>query len=150
MPSVIGFLNSSGRPAIKIEISGAWPQTKKEIEAVIDTGFSGFLSIPLMQAFPLALPLVGTTNVELADGVTHAKFTGISTIWLGAELQVGIAILEPSSSDVLLGMEFLKTFKKVLILLDTLVVLLDESEVKEVLAKVFKAAQEAAGPPSPA
>ena len=110
----IGYINSSGLPATKIRVSGAYPQIRKEIDAVIDTGFSGFLSMSLVQAFPLGLPLVGTISVVLADGNTQQRMVATCSAFLGEEGRSGTVILEPASRDVLIGMTFLNIFKKTL------------------------------------
>src|SRR5580698_8430251 len=110
MPAQIGYFTSSGRPAIKLWIYGAYIAARQEFEATIDTGFSGFISMPFVRAFPLGLPLIGTTSVVLADGKTHDKFIAMSSASLTGELseqwEVGTVILEPSSTDILVGMEF--------------------------------------------
>lgn len=38
-----GYLHKSGSPAIKVRVSGALAASGKEFEAIIDTGFTGFL-----------------------------------------------------------------------------------------------------------
>ncbi len=57
MTQVTGSFDSAGNPVLKISVYGAVEQAKREFEAILDTGFTGFLSMPLLQAFPLALIL---------------------------------------------------------------------------------------------
>ncbi len=116
MPQQIGFLDSTGSPCLKVSISGAISKAPIEFDVIIDTGFSGFISMPLLKAFPLGLPLYGTTSVILADGTTASKLTALGKASLGLETKIGVIILEPSSSDILIGMDFLRRFEKVLLL----------------------------------
>jgi|SRR5208283_1932626 len=111
MPIKTGFLDNTGSPRLKISLSGVLSQEPQEFEVIIDTGFTGFVSMPLFQAFPLGLPLFGTTGVILADGTQAFKLTALGTTHLGEENNLGVIILEPTSSDVLIGMDFLRTFK---------------------------------------
>jgi clan AA aspartic protease len=109
-----GFLDKSGSPALKISISGPIPNSEQEFDAVIDTGFTGFVSMPLLKAFPLGLLLYGTTEVTLADGSNAVKLTAKGAVKIGGRMEIGVIILEPSSGDVLLGMDFLTKFERVL------------------------------------
>ena len=115
MPTAIRFFDKSGTPAVKIGISGVIQQQPAGFDALIDTGFSAFVSLPLVAAFPLGLVLFGETRVVLADGSTAYRFTAQGTVWLGAERQSGVIILETGSTEVLLGMDFLRIFRKRLI-----------------------------------
>ena len=94
---------------------------------MIDTGFTGFLSIPLTAAFPLALTLLGTTNYELADGSVSPKLLGVGTIELEDETATGTVVLESASTGLLVGMEFLAKLNKSLILSKNGVWLVDEA-----------------------
>ena len=112
----IGYLDKLGHPNVKVKIWGMAEQFAQEFEAMIDTGFTGFLSMPLTAAFPLALTLFGTTNYTLADGSTSPKLLGYGTVELDGEKAQGSIVLEANSSGLLLGMEFLKRLNKALLL----------------------------------
>lgn len=109
---VTGFFDR-GDPCVEIEVANplGW---KKKLKCIIDTGFTGFLSIPLIEAFPIGLLLVGTMPVTLADGRTEYKLTCLGSALVG-EAKVGTILIEPGSSQALLGTEFLVVFAKRLI-----------------------------------
>lgn len=119
-----GSFGSSGSPELRIKISGMVGDGV-EFAAIIDTGFTGFLSMPLVAAFPLGLLLFGTMNLVLADGSTSFRLTGYGSISVEGEKKAGIIILEPASGEVLVGMEFLKRFGKTLVVAPGTVTLVD-------------------------
>ena len=123
---LVGFFPKNGSPAIRIKISGPLGDGL-EFDAVIDTGFTGFLSIPLVKAFPLGLPLYGTTAITFADGSSQTRLTGAAKIILGGEYNIGTAILEWNSTDLLIGMGFLRLFKRALFVSKYAVTLVDEA-----------------------
>ena len=112
----IGYLDKLGHPNVKIKIWGLSEQFAQEFEAMIDTGFTGFLSMPLTAAFPLALTLFGTTSYTLADGSTSPKLLGYGAVELEGEKAQGSIVLEANSNGLLLGMEFLRGLNKALVL----------------------------------
>lgn len=126
MPSLTGFFDKIGSPAIKISVHGIFTDAKTEVDAVIDTGFSGFLQMPLLQAFPLGLVLYGTTQVTLADGSSSPRLVALGTIGLGSAEKVGLILLDAGSNHVLIGMGLLRKFNKTLIVSSTTVTLEDE------------------------
>ena len=95
-----GSFGSSGSPELKVKISGMVGDGV-EFTAIIDTGFTGFLSMPLVAAFPLGLLLFGTMNLVLADGSTSFRLTAYGSISVEAEKKSGIIVLEPASGEVL-------------------------------------------------
>ena len=112
----IGSLDSSGTPVVKIRIKGAFPKSEQEFTAVVDTGFTGFVSMPMVKAFPLGLILFGSTTIVLADGATQPRYTALGRASLdGATWKAGLVVLENEDVDILIGMEFIRTFDKILL-----------------------------------
>lgn len=133
-PVLIGYLNNAGHPAIKIGVYGVHPDLKQEFEVMIDTGFTGFLLMPIMSAFPLGLTLVGTGSYTLADNSTSAKLLALGNITLGNEESLtGIIVLEPNQCNPLLGMDFLRKAERCLTVSVNGVALIDESVIQPFL-----------------
>jgi predicted aspartyl protease len=110
-----GYLDANGDPYLEIEIANplGW---KSKLQCLIDTGFTGFLSVPILEAFPIGLLLVGTMPVTLADGSVQYKLMCLGSAGVGAEAKVGVVLIEPGSKQALLGMEFLRQFQKRLVI----------------------------------
>jgi predicted aspartyl protease len=127
MATKTGYLDKAGHPHIKIRVWGLAEAFAQEFEAMIDTGFSGYLSLPLVRAFPLALTLFGTTQYELADGSMSPKLIAHGSIDHEGEVTTGLIALEANANcGPLVGMEFLRQSKKMLLLGRGGVILLDE------------------------
>ena len=147
----IGYLDDNGHPRLTIRVSGTHPTASAVVEAMIDTGFTGFLMLPIAQALPLGLALYGTGNYTLADGSSVTNFLaqgpvtvltptvvpviGVSTTpptpappaeALPQETVNGIVVL--GGDGALLGMEFIRSLDK-LLLVGNVVMLVDNSMV---------------------
>jgi predicted aspartyl protease len=104
-----GYLDANGDPFVKVTVTNlVWPGT--ELECLIDTGFTGFLSIPIVQAFPLGLFLTGSLALTLADGKQAFRYTCLGCAELDGRKEMGLIVIEPGGSQTLLGMAFLKKF----------------------------------------
>ena len=97
---------------------------------IIDTGFTGFLQIPLGVAFELALPLEGTTSVMLANGSTATKLTAAARATVCGQSRFGIVILEAASPEILIGMDFLRRFDVALFVTRDLVGIVSEETLR--------------------
>jgi clan AA aspartic protease len=78
------------------------------LEGVLDTGFDGFLCLPIPVAVSLGLELIGATDTALADGTViedELVFAGQAE-WDGTVMDVEILLTR--SEDVLIGTAFLK------------------------------------------
>jgi clan AA aspartic protease len=82
---------------------------KQMVEALIDTGFSGFLSLPSFMIESLGLPWIFSDSVTLGDGseVIFQMYRAI-VIWDG---QLKVVDVAASESEPLLGMSLLYGFK---------------------------------------
>jgi len=65
------------------------------VEALLDTGFSGSLSLPLSMVTALSLPFWNYLSAGLADGsvVRMAVHTAV-VLWNGTERDVGVMVSE--------------------------------------------------------
>jgi len=79
------------------------------IEAVIDTGFNGFLSLPPTIITNLDLPWSGSDSVTLGDGseTSFDLYTAV-LIWDGKYCEIDIA---ESETEPLLGMALLYGYR---------------------------------------
>lgn len=112
--TITGLFDENGSPTVEIEVSGPVHAPRK-LTAIVDTGFSGFLLIPLLEAFPIGLILSGTTSIELADGSKQNKLTCLGQVHFGGVEKVGLIIIEWENTDILVGMDFLRKFEKTLV-----------------------------------
>ncbi|MGA2017218.1 MAG: retroviral-like aspartic protease family protein [Opitutaceae bacterium] len=100
---------------LKIGVFGIAKKFRRDFDVMIDTGFTGFLMLPMIQALPLALTLWTTTNYTLADGSKQTKLLAFGTVVVGDDEVPGGIVLEPNSTEALLGMEFLKSYQRILV-----------------------------------
>ena len=78
-----GHFDASGHPKITITVSGGREQIK--IEALIDTGFDGEVTIPSVIGVGLGLELIGLEELELADGSVIQSFVFSGQANLGGQ-----------------------------------------------------------------
>ena len=81
--------------------SGRW----QEVEAVIDTGYSGFLTLPISLVKDLGLAFVNKAIAVLADG-THGRFDVYDAVveWGGQSRSIEVDATGPTP---LMGMQML-------------------------------------------
>ena len=115
MPTRIGYLDDNGHPRVSIRVTGTHPTAFAEVDAMIDTGFTGFLMLPLAQALPLGLALYGTGDYILADGSPVSCFLAEGTVEI-RQSPPASGVTEPLTGAIvlggdgaLLGMEFIRS-----------------------------------------
>ncbi len=78
-----GTVNAAHEAVVPLRIQGPDGQTRG-IEAVIDTGYSGFLTLPVALVDELGLPFAHTSYAYLAnDAVVEFAVYGVTVIWDG-------------------------------------------------------------------
>lgn len=128
MTSGAGHFDSLGNPCLKFHLCGvAHDPPRLEFEAIIDTGFSGFIQLPMQHAFSLKLPLEGTSSYVLADGSRGTSLTALAHTTFGGTTVLGVVSLTPGSLNILVGMDFLRRFNLGLIMTKGTIVLSDEN-----------------------
>ncbi len=140
-----GSFDADGSPTIKIKITG--DLGSREYVAVIDTGFTGFVALPLAEMIPLGLRTEGATSVTLGNGAVIDNLVAPGRVTLGSQTESGTVVLDDTGNDILVGLAFLRTFKIALIVTDVVVVLYDSQETLDAVSKFIAAAP--AGSPIP-
>jgi len=99
-----GIVNQSCEATIPLVISNANRQTQL-IDAVIDTGFTGYLSLPREIIDELKLPWTGIDRGTLGDGseVTFEVYAA-TVIWDGQYRDIPV---NEAETDPLIGMNLL-------------------------------------------
>jgi clan AA aspartic protease len=114
----VGKTESDASPVIRVSIAASNAKAQ-EFEAIVDTGFTGFLSMPQQDADLLGLDPISTQIVVFADNSEHLRFIANATVIMGHESREGTVFLEPFSEEVLLGMEFIRSFDRMMLLYPT-------------------------------
>jgi len=92
-----GYVNTDDEAVVEVEIIGAGP-----IEAVIDTGFSGFLVLPQTHPYSSVLPVVASETYDVAGGQQVTFDVALGQIrWMGQAMLVEM-LLSPAT-EVLVG-----------------------------------------------
>ena len=104
---IVGTIRETGTPTLVLKVIGRGGN-EVTVEGILDTGFDGFLCLPIPLAVSLGLELIDVTRTELADGTVMENelvFAGRAE-WDGT--MVDIDILLTRSGDVLIGTAFSK------------------------------------------
>ncbi len=96
-------------PEVTIEITGV--KGNKSLVAVVDTGFTGFLQIPLSVGIACNLRLWGTSTSRLADGSAVKNLECVGEIRFADKKLFSTISLSEGGEDCLLGMQFLNELK---------------------------------------
>lgn len=131
-PVGIGHFDQRGNVCLKLHLCGVRHEPPGvEFEAIIDTGFTGFIQLPMSHAMSLSLPLEGTNAVTLADESSVVMLTAMVRATLLGRTEYGVALLSTTSDTILVGMDFLRRFERALVVSKQLgVVLMDEGVIE--------------------
>jgi clan AA aspartic protease len=96
-----GKISDVGSPIIKTKIIGS--RARIVVDGIMDTGFDGYLCLPITTAVSLGLELIDLRRAELADGTIledEPVFIG-KMVWDGDIIDVDVVLTK--SADTLLG-----------------------------------------------
>lgn len=102
---IAGTVNEDYEATIRLTVRGD-DREEREIEAIIDTGFTGQLTLPMPLIDRLGLSWKGRSQALIADGSIHIFDEYIGTVlWNGEVRTVEVAAAE---TDPLVGMGLLR------------------------------------------
>ncbi len=99
-----GAVNAAYEPVLTLTVQGSAGQTR-EIEAVIDTGFNGYMTLPPRLVTGPGLPFASTGRAFMADGseVSFDVHYG-SVLWDGRQKRIRVNV---AGTTPLVGMRLL-------------------------------------------
>jgi clan AA aspartic protease len=101
---ITGVVNANREATIRLVVIGPSGQ-QQEIEAIIDTGFTGFLTLPAVLIAALGLPWLCRQPGILADGSVDVFDVYTATVlWDGQSRTVEV---EAADAEPLVGMSLL-------------------------------------------
>jgi clan AA aspartic protease len=105
---ISGSVTVHREPRISLRLCGARGQ-QQDLDAIVDTGFNGFLTLPPALIAALGFPLRGRGTAILADG-TRAWFNlyAATLLWDG---QLRVVEAELAGATPLVGMGLLDGYK---------------------------------------
>jgi len=99
-----GTVNAVYEAALILTVEGPESQAR-EIEAVVDTGYNGFLTLPPVRVGELALPFVTGGEATLADGsAVGFDIHMVTVVWDG---QARLVEADAAETTPLVGMRLL-------------------------------------------
>ena len=103
-----GTVSAAYEALVRLTVQGP-VGTAREIEAVIDTGFNGFLTLPPELVAELALTLEGIGRATLGDGSEATfPFYDVGVLWDG-QMRYGLA--DAAATMPLVGMSLLRDYE---------------------------------------
>jgi clan AA aspartic protease len=101
-----GRVSDDGREAILLLTVIGRSGVRAEVEAAVDTGFTGSLCLPLDIVRSLSVPFVGRGVAVLADGSTvETSYHRARVLWHGRERAIQVLVTE---GGPLVGMTLLR------------------------------------------
>lgn len=102
---ITGTVNADLQAVVSLSLVGPSGH-RREVEAIVDTGFNGFLTVPPAVVATLGLPRLGRGRAMLADG-TEGLFDihSVTVMWQNEGL---IVEADATDTEVLIGMGLLE------------------------------------------
>lgn len=102
-----GRVNESYEAVVTLNLVDATGQNR-EVEAIIDTGYNGYLTLPTALIEVMGLPWQGQNEVSLADGTSRVLDVYDGTVsWNGRERPVYVDAID---TEILVGMGLLRGY----------------------------------------
>lgn len=105
---IVGEVTSSREAVVRLLMRGPTGE-ERAFDAVIDTGFNFFLTLPPDAIAELNLIRRSTSRVILADGSeTRANVYAVTVIWDGKPIRIPV---EEADTTPLIGMELMEGYE---------------------------------------
>jgi clan AA aspartic protease len=126
MAALRGSLDDHYSPVVTIAVSA--PSGPSEfVDALIDTGFTGFIQLPERRARELGLTPRAVSETQYADGRIDTVPLAWAKVALGPDVREGFVHLQRGNDEAIIGVDLLRVFRKIFVfaIVDGLVLLVD-------------------------
>jgi clan AA aspartic protease len=105
---IVGVVNPAREAIIQLRVRGPTGQ-ERDVDAIVDTGFNGFLTLPPAAVAALGLTWLSRGLATLADGSpTFYDVYEATAIWDGQSITIPV---DGTGTTPLVGMELLDGYK---------------------------------------
>jgi clan AA aspartic protease len=105
---IVGHVNSSCEAIVRLTVRG-FVAGEHKVEAVVDTGYNGYLTLPPELIAALQLPFRRRSSAMLGDG--SATFFNVHEATIAWDGQLRRIPVDAATTDPLLGMRLLYGYK---------------------------------------
>lgn len=116
MAEIIQGFYREDTPYFRLRVWGEDPSLAMDVEAVLDTGFSGFVMIPNFVALRIGLRSPAATEVTMADGKRSPASVARGIASIGDRDHEGLIIVGENPEEILIGIEFIRAFNLFIVL----------------------------------
>jgi clan AA aspartic protease len=110
-----GTVNAFREAVLRLTVDGP-DGDRQEVEAIVDTGFDGHLTLPAQLVAALKLPFATRATTMLGDGSTIVFDVHVGTVlWNGRQRQI---LVEVSDTEPLLGMRMMESHELTIEVID--------------------------------
>ncbi len=102
---ITGVVTETRQAVVNLVVCSSLDDRTSKIEAVVDTGYNGFLTLPPETVEELALPKLGTVFATLGDGSKMGMACFLATVLWGSD-ERDVVVLQAGQAS-LLGMGML-------------------------------------------
>lgn len=125
-----------GNPKVEIEISGTTGSSKK-ISALLDTGHSGSLALPVLELIEIGAKLNSFGEVEYASGYRGINYYFSVNVTLdGKTKEVQASMIEnPNTKEAIAGLELFNPYVSLIDFKNKNIIFIEEEEFKKLTTK---------------
>ena len=105
MNMIAGFVSENDEPVVEVNLDLG--KEKRPVNAVIDTGFNGYICVPKKLIDKSDWDFLGIEEYKLASGELMRERVFLGRVEMGMEKLIAF-ILSTNSSDTLIGTKLLK------------------------------------------
>jgi predicted aspartyl protease len=122
-----GFFAQDGSPCLRIRLRGSDPESPLvEVIGILDTGFTGFVRVPLKDAATFGLSPHDATSYTMANDAKVACSLAMGTVAFAGDTAEGVVCLWEGSREILIGMDLFRLFGVTLVMNSKSILLIDQ------------------------